>query len=102
MFTLMPTAISCSSVDPSSSVSSSDVELCQGEVAGAGHACALVSRGKAQKVGQETVGCFSKEHWKGSITWSATRTPTVFVLIRAPLVIHYTELESVIKHIAKR
>lgn len=60
------------------------------------------AKGEVQKVGQETEGCFSREHWKGSITWSATRTLTVFVLIRAPSVIDRAELERVIKHSAKR
>lgn len=58
MFTLMPTAISCSSVEPSSSVSGSDVEQCRGEVAGAGHACALVSQGGSAKGGTGNGGVF--------------------------------------------
>lgn len=47
----------------------------------------LIGQEEVWKVGQETQGCFSKECWKGSITWSTTRTLSLFVLIRVTLVI---------------
>lgn len=94
MFSLMPTAISCHSVDPSGSG-------CRA-VSSRGGWCLARSHsdlpGEVGKVGQETEGCFSKERWKGSITWSTTRTPSLFVLIGVSLVI---QQECVIKQRAR-
>lgn len=65
-------------------VQSSRVKLCQVEVAGAGHACTLISR---RKCGTGNRGVLPKECWNGSITCNTTRTPTLFVLIKVPQVI---------------
>lgn len=80
MFSLMPTAISCSSADPSSSG-------CRAERRGGW--CPARSHSddpqEVQKVGRETEGCFSRGRWIGSIIWATIKTPSVFVLIRVPL-----------------
>lgn len=102
MFSSVPTAISCRSVDPSSSrcraAESSGVKerwLVPGTLA-------LRSAGGSVEGGTGSRGCFSKERWKGSITWSTSRTPSVFVWIRVPQLVHHIGQECAIKQRVQR
>ena len=96
VFSLMPAAISCRSVDASSSERRA-ARPGRGNAAGAGHAHAPVGRGKCGRWDRKRRGVLAKSPGKGSISWSTSRAPSVFVWLRVPLVIGHIVQQSVIQ-----